>query len=64
MKYKCSNCGGLNVDVQMWVAYNRLVDFVQTGDDPTYALDFMATDDFEGWCNDCKEHYKLIEVED
>lgn len=49
-KFCCSQCGGINIQVQAWVDANTnkyIDDIDQNGD---------------CWCDDCEEHTKLKEI--
>lgn len=47
----CEECGGLNVQIKVWVDANNQNSYQgNTGDNP------------ESWCDDCQEHHNLIPV--
>lgn len=45
--FHCSECGSTNVQIQAWV-------------DPNNNNSFVNSDDEEGWCDSCEQHFKII----
>ena len=54
MKWVCTECGGINVQIRTWVDPNNTKNMD----------DFSERESSDCWCNDCEEHYmvELVEV--